>query len=240
MAYDGFYGELSTRGAANEVLSLAIATKDQIEDISENIIARADQVNIQAQQVASDKIFVNDAKLVVGAQATEVQNNTTFVAQAISNVVLEDAPQDGQNYSRNNGQWVTGSTEPDFYTVDMQFGRTIEFFPGTGTNFNMAKIFPRINLSRPILSECYIRRNTAQATPLQVVIRSNQPASTWQATATINPGQTEGFFTSGTADPLNSNYGIELNATNITAGHDGLAVHLVYQVEPDPTLSALK
>ena len=33
MAYDGMYGELSTRGAVNETLNLAIATKDECEEL---------------------------------------------------------------------------------------------------------------------------------------------------------------------------------------------------------------
>lgn len=241
MAYDGMYGELSTRGAANEVLNLAIATKDQIEDAAEEVAADALQVDNQYNEIVGIGIQVADDALIVGAQSVAVQNNATFVAQAISNVVLEDAPADGQTYTRRNNQWVTGSTESDFYCVDINLGRTIEFFPGTGTAFNIVKIYPQVNLSRPILSSCYVRRNTAAGYNLQLQLRSTDPASVWQATVTIPAGEYQGYFTSGTVEPLDASYGIEVNATNLSPTLDnGINIHLEYEITPDPTLTALK
>lgn len=241
MAYDGFYGELSTRGAANEVLNLAIATKDQIEALAEQVATDAAEVAQDELNVTAVGIAVSDQAIQVNAQAIEVQNNATFVAQAISNVVLEDAPHDGQTYSRQDGQWVTGSTNSDFYNIDIQLGRTVEFFPGTGTAFNICKIYPRVNLSRPILSNCYVRRNTAAAYNLTMQLRSTDPDSTWQATLTIPSGETEGFFTSGTVEQLDAAWGIELNATSLTPASDnGIMIHLEYEVLPDPSLTALK
>lgn len=42
MAYDGFYSELSTRGSTNEVLNLAIQTKEEIEVLAEQAQLSAD------------------------------------------------------------------------------------------------------------------------------------------------------------------------------------------------------
>ncbi len=50
MAYDGLYGELSTRGAANEVLNLAIATKDEIEVIAEGVEDNKTTAEVSAAQ----------------------------------------------------------------------------------------------------------------------------------------------------------------------------------------------
>lgn len=236
MAYDGMYGELSTRGAANEVLNLAIATKDQIVAAAEQVDEQSVQVAADALQVAQDKIMVEDDRLEVNAQAIEVQNNATFVAQAISNVVLEDAPQDGQSYSRNNGQWVTGSTEAQFYTADLYWD-TVTYGPGNA----MAKIYPRQNLSRPILTECYIRRDGPTTAPLVVELKSTDPDSTWKATATLNVGESEGYFTSGTVEALPSTWGMQLVPNPVPGvAPTGVTMHLVWEIEPDPTLLLLK
>lgn len=236
MAYDGMYGDLSTRGAVNEVLNLAIATKDQVEDLAEQVATDAAQVAQDRVDVDAVGIQVSDQALTVGAQAIEVQNNATFVAQAISTVVLEDAPHDNQSYSRNNGQWVTGSTEAQFYTVDLYWD-TVTYGPGNV----MAKIYPRMNLSRPVLTECYVRRDgpTSQAVTLQ--IKSTDPDSLWSASCTLNVGEAEGYFTSGTEDPLASTWGIQIVPSPVPGtAPTGVSLHMVWEIEPDPSLAALK
>lgn len=236
MAYDGMYGELSTRGAANEVLNLAIATKDQIEDAAAQVAADAAQVAQDTLDVEAVGVQVSDQALTVNAQAIEVQNNATFVAQAISTVVLEDAPQDDQSYSRRNGQWVTGTTEPQFYTVDLYWD-TVTYGPSNV----LAKIFPRQNLSRPVLTECYVRRDGPTTEALVIDLKSTEPGATWKATATINVGESEGYFTSGTVEPLDSAWGMQLVPNPVPGtAPTGLSMHLLWEIEPDPTLSALK
>lgn len=236
MAYDGFYGDLSTRGAVNEVLNLAIATKDQIEVLAEEVDTNTEQVDSQYQEVVTIGVQVSDDALQVAADAITVANNATFVAQAISTVVLEDAPQDGQNYSRNNGQWVTGSTEADYYTVDLYWD-TVTYGPGNV----MAKVFPRMNLSRPILTECYVRRDGPTTANLVLELTSTDPESTWVATCTIPSGQSEGFFTSGSVEPLPSTWGMQIKPNPVPGtAPTGLSLHLVWEVEPDPVLSMLK
>lgn len=236
MAYDGMYGELSTRGAANEVLNLAIATKDQIEVLADQVAANAAEVAQSTEDIEAIGIQVSDDALTVSAQAIEVQNNTTFVAQAIANVVLEDAPHDNQSYSRNNGQWVTGTTEPQFYSADLYWD-TVTYGPGGA----LVKIFPRQNLSRPILTECYARRDGPTTDGLVLDLKSTDPASTWKATCTFNVGESEAYFTSGTVEALPSAWGMQVVPNPAPAvAPTGLAIHLVWEIEPDPMLSALK
>jgi hypothetical protein len=50
MAYDSFYSDLSTRGSANEILNLAVATKKEIEAASLTVVASAESARISANE----------------------------------------------------------------------------------------------------------------------------------------------------------------------------------------------
>lgn len=236
MAYDTFYSELSTRGSVSEVLNLAIATKEEIETLGAEVIADAALVHEDRAVVAQLAVEVDaDAKTVDG-QAIQVQNNTTLVTQLISDVILEEAPKNGLAYSRQDGAWVTGSTVADFFNVSMYFD-TVTYGPGS----TLAKIFPRMNLSRPILPSCYVRRDTVSAQNLFLKLRYTDPANPWEATCTIPAGSQEGYFLSGTAAPLDAAFGLEVIADPVPATAPvGLAISLQFEVAPDPSLSTLK
>lgn len=236
MAYDSFYSDLSTRGSANEVLDRANVIKNELLLIEE-------QVEEDGAAVAADRVVVEqlaaevdaDAK-TVDAQAIQVQNNATLVAQSIASGIIEDAPQDGLAYSRQDGNWVTGSTVADFFNVSMYFD-TVTYGPGN----TLAKIYPRMNLSRPILPSCYVRRDVVSAENLTLKLRYTDPANPWEATCTIPAGSLEGYFTSGSAASLDAAFGLAVVASPVPAtAPTGLSISLQWEVAPDPSLSTLK
>ena len=67
MAYDGFYSELSTRGATNEVLNLAIQTKEEIEALlaqSESIVTDSAEAAAAAGAAAAEEVLNSKAEEV--------------------------------------------------------------------------------------------------------------------------------------------------------------------------------
>ena len=75
MAYDGFYGELSTRGSTNEVLNLAIQTKEEIEVL-------AAQAQLSADDAASAGATAGAAAGEVSGAAAGAASGTTAGATA--------------------------------------------------------------------------------------------------------------------------------------------------------------
>lgn len=77
MAYDGFYSELSTRGATNEVLNLAIQTKNEIEaavldfdNTSDEVIADASAAGAAAGAAAAE------ASLITKVNTADLANSS--------------------------------------------------------------------------------------------------------------------------------------------------------------------
>lgn len=236
MAYDTFYSDLSTRGTASEILNLAKSIKEEIVEAGADVIADAALVHEDRVVVEALAIEVDKDAATVDAQAIQVQNNATLITQMVSEVIIEEAPKNGLAYSRQDGAWVTGSTVADFFNVSMYFD-TVTYGPGN----TLAKIFPRMNLSRPILPSCYVRRDTVSAQNLFLKLRYTDPANPWEATCTIPAGSQEGYFLSGTAAPLDAAFGLEVIADPVPATAPvGLAISLQFEVAPDPSLSTLK
>lgn len=236
MAYDGFYGGLSTRGSVNEVLNLAIQTKDEVLALKIAVDSDAEQVALDTATVEVLAEQVRDDKLLTDFNTIQTQNNANYVAQAISQVVLEDAPSDGVTYSRRDGQWVDGSATQDFYNINF-FWDTVTYAPGNV----LAKVYPRINLTRPVLTSCYCRMETVNAQNVVIEMRSTLPGSTWVATCTIPAGQLEGYFTSVTVEALDAAEGLVLSIPAApTAAPVGLAMSLTWEILPDFTALTLK
>lgn len=236
MAYDGFYSDLSSRGSVNEVLNLANAKKEEIEAIAQEVDADAAAAEQSKNQAAAVVGEVNAKAVQVDAQALEVQNNANVVAQFVAQSILSDAPKDGLSYTRLNGAWVTGTAVADFFNASMYFD-TVTYGPGNV----LAKIYPRMSLSRPILPSCYVRRDVATAQNLTLKLQHTDPANPWEAVCVIPAGQQEGYFMAATVQPLDAAFGVQLVADPVPATPpQGLTVSLQWEVAPDASITSLK
>lgn len=88
MAYDGLYGELSTRGAANEVLNLAIATKEEIEVIAAAVDSDATTVEVLSEQVSVDSTSAQTA--AANAATSETNSAASAVSAAGSAAIAQE------------------------------------------------------------------------------------------------------------------------------------------------------
>lgn len=96
MAYDGFYSELSTRGSTNEILNLAIQTKEEIEVL-------VDQAQVSADEAAAAGSAAGSAAGEAAAEAV--------LSSKVNTVDLSDAS------DPNKGSGMVGfydSTAPAF------------------------------------------------------------------------------------------------------------------------------
>lgn len=143
MAYDGMYADLSTRGSVDEVLNLAIATKDEIEVLSEEVdadaaaaaasAASAEAANLSAIDIANTLANgqgpVNNATNVVYVDGnggiTDLQVGVIKQFSSITNLRLKAGDRNGEQavvlgyYSTTPGigggrvYWDATSTEAD-------------------------------------------------------------------------------------------------------------------------------
>lgn len=121
MAYDGLYGELSTRGAANEVLTLAITTKEEIEVIAADVDVKSTNVEVLSQQVEDDSAAAQTA--AASAASSEINSAASSAAAAASETSAakwatnpEDDPvtpgfYSSYHWAQKAGDSVTGISE---------------------------------------------------------------------------------------------------------------------------------
>lgn len=236
MSYDGFYGGLSTRGSANEILNQAIQVKDEIKEMSDSVVdSIADikdidvQVTRQAQKVAANT-------LIVEQRAQEVQVNADYVGDVVSTGLMKDAPADGNTYARKDHEWVLSALTKEYLDVNLYYPTITELEPGTKA---IARIYPRHKLSRAILPACFVHREVVnQAENLTLEITSTDPSKTWKAVCVIPAGQKDGFFTSGAEMGMGANEGFVIKP-NPEPGYvvNGLSISLRWEILPDQTFS---
>lgn len=93
MSYDGFYGELSTRGTVNDLLDQASNIKASIEASEAAVAADTTDVDWKHAEVTLKAAQVQTDTNLVSMKAQEVQANADYVAGAVANsslVVIDD------------------------------------------------------------------------------------------------------------------------------------------------------
>ena len=93
MSYDGFYGELSTRGTVNDLLNQASNIKASIEASEAAVAADTSDVDWKHAEVTLKAAQVQTDANLVSTKAQEVQANADYVAGAVANsslVVIDD------------------------------------------------------------------------------------------------------------------------------------------------------
>lgn len=163
MAYDGMYGDLSTRAAANEVLNLAIVTKEQIEELAAEVDADRVSIEVTAAQVHADAELVANASTELAAEVAETVATTTAttVATTVATDIATDVSTDAVNTSQSFifselasaiGATLVGYRGGDILTANAAL-RTIQIkhdetrsladfvgFVGNGTNDDTAAV----------------------------------------------------------------------------------------------------
>lgn len=100
MAYDGMYGELSTRGTANQILDQILQVQDEVEVTQDEVEATANQVSNDSNQAvvsaASALASQNSATASAASAATSESNalfsaNTAFTSAAAAETSASNA-----------------------------------------------------------------------------------------------------------------------------------------------------
>lgn len=113
MAYDGFYSELSTRGATNEVLNLAIQTKNEIDAAVLEFSNTSDEIiadSAAAGAAAAEGVLVTKVNLIDLADSVDPAKGSSLVGwgrQPLSSAIASVRKMlDGQNVNVFEAQFA--------------------------------------------------------------------------------------------------------------------------------------
>lgn len=239
MSYDGFYGDLSTRGSVNELLNQANNIKVSIEASAAEVAADTLDVDLKHAEVEQRAAQVQANATFVGIKAQEVQVNSDYVAGVVIGGLMTDAPADGNTYARKDNDWVLSAVTKEHLDVNL-------YWPAPASNLEavsgvLARMYPRHNLSGAILPSCYARREIPSSTEnLTLEITSTNPAKTWKATCVIPAGEREGFFTSGSEMDMDSTEGFVIKPNPAPTGAvTGLSLSLRWEILADQSFQRL-
>lgn len=112
MAYDGMYGDLSTRGAANEVLNLAIQTKDEIVAAALAATTAADAAALSETNAAASSTSASASALAASDAITEINGIVSDAHRKYSIYVFERSVVIGQKVMQINPQYQLESQDP--------------------------------------------------------------------------------------------------------------------------------
>ena len=153
---------------------------------------------------------------------------------ALQATAVTEAPANDKKYARQNREWVALPPDTEYWDASVYLA-SVDLGPGN----RVVELYPRLNLSRPILSNCFVRRATPAAENLTLLLKPTS-GTDWTATCVIPAGQREGFFTSGDDMPLDSTQGIYITPSPLPSQSvDGVSITLRFEIEVVQTMSLL-
>lgn len=124
---------------------------------------------------------------------------------------------------------------------DIEYWDASLYFPTAtlGPSNRLAELYPRINLTRPVLGNCFVRRATPDTENLVLLLKPTSGLD-WTATCIIPAGQREGFFVSGDVLPINSTQGFYITPSPLpSVAITGLSITLRFEIQPEQAVTTL-
>lgn len=187
--------------------------------------------------LAGRLISLESGAVTTRARVSELElgeENLDARITSLAAITLEEAPINEKSYARKNGAWT--ALPPDIEHWDAAI-----YLPTMtlGPNNRVAELYPRLNLSRPVLANCYARRAVAANENLTLQLKPTS-GTDWTATCVIPAGQLEGYFVSGDVQPIDSSQGLAITPVPVPSqAVTGLAITLRFEIEVEQTLSLL-
>lgn len=217
-------GRATALESADAVINIRL---DSLESVAGNI---PPELDARLDTLEADAVAQGTRTGAVEARATTLESEVDQL-QATS---VPDAPANGLKHARQNHAWVALPPDTEYWDASVYLA-SVDLGPGN----RVVELYPRLNLSRPILSNCFVRRATPAAENLTLLLKPTS-GTDWTATCTIPAGQREGFFTSGDDMPLDSTQGIYITPSPLpTLAVDGVSITLRFEIEVLQTLSLL-
>ncbi len=153
---------------------------------------------------------------------------------SLAATALPDAPSNDKTYARKNHAWVALPPGTEYWDASVYLA-DVELGPSN----RLVELYPRLNLSRPVLPSCFVRRAVPASENLTLLLKPTS-GTDWTATCIIPAGQREGFFTSGSVLPVDSTQGIYITPSPLpTEAVTGLSITLRFEIEVEQTVSLL-
>lgn len=153
---------------------------------------------------------------------------------SLQSSMLQEAPVNDKSYARRNRGWIALPPDVEFWDASVYLP-TVTLGPSS----RIVELYPRLNLSRAVLSNCFVRRAVPASENLTLLLKPTSGAD-WTATCIIPAGQREGFFTSGNIEPMDSSQGFYIVPSPLPVeAVTGLSITLRFQIEVEQTISLL-